>query len=98
MKFALEYYSGIDPKWALVWSNVEDGKMEGNVLSKAHTNKVMGMVYYEQAHTFVLINLPIMVLWLVRYNNIKEVDGNFLPFRHWVKDIVVDAFGVKDIQ
>jgi hypothetical protein len=46
MKFAAEYCTGLDPRWAAVWMLEEDKKMIEEVLPKAYTDKVMTEVVY----------------------------------------------------
>jgi hypothetical protein len=68
MKFAAEYCSGLDPKWALSENVQEDLKMSGEEVPTAYTERVMSDVLYEQAHKFVLLNHPGMGCWLERHS------------------------------
>jgi hypothetical protein len=85
MKFALEYCSGLEPKWALVWMVDEDIRMSRQTLPRAKIERIMNDVIYEQAHKFVLLNHPAMACWKERYIVAFQGTSDFLSFRHWVR-------------
>jgi hypothetical protein len=97
MKFAAEYCTGLDPRWAEVWLLGEDKKMTGEVLPKAYTKRVMSDVVYEQAHRFVLLNHPSMGIWMDRYNLSVQRTSTVPSFRHWVRGAVVASLERGDI-
>jgi hypothetical protein len=91
MKFAEEYCRGFDPNWASGWVDEEDKRVTEEVLPKAHTERVMTDVVYEQAHKFVLLNHPSMTSWLDRYTAASEGMTSLPPFRHWVQGAIQQA-------
>jgi hypothetical protein len=96
MKFAKEYCATSDPTWASAWMDEEDTKMSKEALPKAHTERVLTDVVYEQAHKFVLPNHPAMASWMERYNALGHGTSSLPSFRHWVKEAVLEAVARGD--
>jgi hypothetical protein len=96
MKLAQEYCTGLDPKWASIWVSDDDQKLYGQDLPKAHLERVMSDVVYEQAHRFVLLNHPCMAPWMERYEATLQGTLRVPPFKHWVRGAVMEAFNSGD--
>jgi len=96
MKYASEYITSGDFKWMSSWVNEDDNEMTGDHLPEAFTTKVMDDVYYEQAHTFVLMNHPSMAPWLDTYNTAKVGGFTHNPFRIWVRDAIIEGLATND--
>jgi hypothetical protein len=56
----------------------------------------MSDVVYEQAHKFVLLNHPVMMKWVGRYDEAVEGTSSMVPYRHWVRGAVLQAMNRGD--